>query len=54
MLDELHVTALEALRDGVALCGESHLAKLRTKYQTLVRNGLTRSAEVWSLHPANR
>ena len=53
-LDDLQVTALEALRDGVALSGEAHLAKLRTKYQTLVQNGLSRTAEAWSFQPISR
>jgi predicted nucleotidyltransferase len=54
MLDDLHVTALEALRDGVALKGEAHLAHLRTKYQTLIQNGLRRTAAAWSSQPASQ
>ena len=53
MLEDLYVTALEALRDGVALSGEAHLAHLRTKYQTLLQNGLRRTAVAWSSQPTS-
>jgi predicted nucleotidyltransferase len=53
MLEELHVTALEAVRDGVALRGEGHLAELRAKYLILVQRGLSRTAEAWSFQPVN-
>ncbi len=49
MLDELHVTALEAMHDGVPLLGEAYFAKMRSKYEASIRQGLTRTSTAWSL-----
>jgi predicted nucleotidyltransferase len=51
MLDNLHVTALEAMRDGRPLEGEGYFARMRVKFDGLVKRGLSRSRQAWSLPP---
>lgn len=49
MLQEGHVTALDALADGVPLYGSEHFAQLREVFQRLVQRGLHRSTCTWVL-----
>jgi hypothetical protein len=49
MLRRGHVTALDALADGVPVYGEDYFAALRGIFEDMVRLGLHRSTCSWVL-----
>ena len=49
MLRGGHVTALDALADGIPLCGEDHFGQSRGIFQDMLQRGLRRSACSWVL-----
>lgn len=49
MLRRGHVTALDALADGIPVHGEPFFAELRAEFQDMVRRGLRRSICSWVL-----
>ncbi len=49
MLTRGHVTALDAVADGVAVHGEAYFAELQQLFQAMVQRGLHRSPCSWVL-----
>ena len=49
MLDQFHVTALDALYQGRPLYGEEYFARLHQKLEQLLAQGLRRSAIAWTV-----
>jgi predicted nucleotidyltransferase len=54
MMDEKHVTVLEALQEGVALHGQALFARWRQTFQDWRQLGLRRTACTWVIPPALR
>lgn len=51
MIDDLHVTALDATTQGVPLLGGEYFAKLRRRTEALVAKGLRRGRGSWVWGP---
>lgn len=49
MLAQGHVTALDAVADGIPLQGQEYFGQLREIFQDMVRQGLRRSSCTWVL-----
>lgn len=49
MLQRGHVTALDAVADGVPLHGEEYFRQLKTVFEDMVRRGLRRTTCAWVL-----
>ena len=49
MLENRHVTALEALASGRPLHGEAHFNRLRARFDEMVRQGLRRVPGAWTM-----
>ena len=49
MLENRHVTALEALAFGRPLYGEAYFNRLRTRFDEMVRQGLRRVPGAWTM-----
>ena len=47
MLDDLHVTALDCMREGVPLHGKEYFDRLRPKFEEYVALGLRRDKVAW-------
>ena len=54
MLENRHVTALEALAFGRPLYGEAYFNGLRARFNEMVRQGLRRVPGAWTVRAENR
>ena len=53
MLDNLHVTALDCLSEGVPLHGKDYLERLRPKFNAYVERGLKKGKAAWFFEKKN-
>ncbi len=54
MLENRHVTALEAMAFGRPLHGEAYFNRLRARFNEMVRQGLRRAPGAWTMRAESR